>query len=1367
MNRQVLRRLCLALFLGSGALCVRAGTITGRLLDPQGNPVSGARIQWTAYRVEEESLADQTAGIEPKVLGEAKSGVDGKFRAETSPSAGQFSLRVQSAGLPEALLSGPFDPSDSMDLPDLQLPAVAGVKGRVVDENNKPVPQATVRVGSGGGLVESDVVFFAETKSGADGGFTLATAPEGFRFLEVRAAGYVPASRALLGGSGDSLVTLRAGGTVRVTVLDASGNPASGAIVVCEQTAGRADATGLIRLTGVPAGARAVEAIWKNQFVACQSGVKVRTGAETGASLRLSRAASIEGTVIDGTTRKPVGGARIAILEPGLRLNAAPARRAVRSDSRGRFQAGGLESGRYTVEAARSGYVPSAIQNVAAAATAAGSVSIALEPAASISGRVLDEKKQPVRGVSVRVARDPSLRGLLRRGGGAAILPADRGAVTGPDGQFQLQGLSVGHGLSLEATKAGFAPARSTGIALKAGERLQNVDFILKAGLGARGRVVDAKGQAVAGAEIRALRRTGRGGGRFLVVGGRQGPADAVSAADGAFSVSGLEEGDYEVLVSRQGFGPKTASLSVKGPGQSTWAPIVLSEGAAVSGFVRDSQGAPIGGATVFLIGESAGPQTASTGGDGVFRLGDLVPGKAVMIAVNAEGYAPARSSATPPANSVAIVLTNTGTIRGRVQDSSGSPISEFTVTLSAGARGGFGNLLLRAPGGGVPGPQNVRSADGSFEIGNVPPGTWTVRASAAGYRTADVGGVSVGSAETKEDVVVSLKRGGALVGKTIDASSGVPVANATVSWEPAGSPPGPAAMAARLLDGGGANVTSTDADGRFSFDGLPEGKITLTATHPDYLEATRDFDADAGMEVQMPLGSGGSITGAVVGSDGTTPVPQAQVRLDDEGDTGGFGPASQTVSADGGGGYRFDHLGAGRFRLTARSDRGTSAPKEVILAENQRQDGILLQVGAGTLLDGAVSGLPAGQLGQVRVTAAAGTGYRDTAVTDDSGKFTLRDVPSGVVTLTASTAFMQGRTTSKTVEIPEATAEMPVEIVFEGLSRLSGRVTRGSSPLSGLFLLALPDPPDGSGRFTGQTDEAGRYALEGMSDGNYQVSVNGPGVSYRKSFTVSGDTNGDINLPTTTLTGTVVDAGSGEAIDGATVQAETGQETQAQAVKRAQTDSAGAYEIADLDPGNYQVTARKAGYQLKTQSATVGGDGAPLDFSLLKGSGASIRVTDGLTGIPLGGVNALAFGPDGSIAFQGMVALDSTGTGEIPSLAPGRYAVYVFSGGYAPRSIGAMDVPVPAAVPIAMTPGGSVEARSSAGLTGRILDGSGAPYLLNGFRLDGVVTVMPPVTVWQHLAPGSYTLFVVSSDGSRSLPFSVAEGQTTQLVVK
>ena len=179
------------------------------------------------------------------------------------------------------------------------------------------------------------------------------------------------------------------------------------------------------------------------------------------------------------------------------------------------------------------------------------------------------------------------------------------------------------------------------------------------------------------------------------------------------------------------------------------------------------------------------------------------------------------------------------------------------------------------------------------------------------------------------------------------------------------------------------------------------------------------------------------------------------------------------------------------------------------------------------------MTGLPAEQLGGIRIRSS-GTGYTDDTQTDDTGKFTLQNVPSGVITLTATTAVLTGRTTSKTVEVADGAGEIPVEIAFEGQSKLSGRVTRGSAPMPGLFVLAAPDPPDGSGRHTAQTDSDGHYELDGMNDGDYQVSVNGGGVSYRKEFTVSGDTNGDIELPGTTITGRVTDSSTGDAVESA-----------------------------------------------------------------------------------------------------------------------------------------------------------------------------------------------------------------------------------------
>ena len=46
----------------------------------------------------------------------------------------------------------------------------------------------------------------------------------------------------------------------------------------------------------------------------------------------------------------------------------------------------------------------------------------------------------------------------------------------------------------------------------------------------------------------------------------------------------------------------------------------------------------------------------------------------------------------------------------------------------------------------------------------------------------------------------------------------------------------------------------------------------------------------------------------------------------------------------------------------------------------------------------------------------------------------------------------------------------------------------------------------------------------------------------------------------------------------------------------------------------HYQITARRNEYQAKTQTFTVGGDSATLDFGLQRGEGISIRVGDALT---------------------------------------------------------------------------------------------------------------------------------------------------------
>jgi len=1365
MTRHAIPRLAGALLFFLLAPSVRAATVSGRVLDGGGKPVAGAKVTWEAYRTDEETLADETRGESPAPLGETTTDAEGRFRVALDKPGVEVSLRVLPGALPGALLEGPYDSSEDVALDDIELPAAKKVTGRVTDEAGKPVSGAKVRVSGGLALEDDDSRFYAEATTSTDGSFSIGNAPEGAGSITARAAGFTPASQLGLQRRSSLKLTVKNGETVQGTVLDSGGKPAEGAIVVAESLAGKTDSSGVFRLAGVPAGSRTVEAFWKEDF-ARKDAVRVKKGETAEASLRLARAASVTGTVIDEKTRRPIAGVRVSASIGGFAFRGrAPSRRA-RTDAKGKFRVGGLATRSYAVKASKADYLSSTMHGIAASVSSPGSVSIALQRAASIVGRVTDETGAPVAGARVRLARDMGVRAMMRAGSPAALL-GRQGVTSGPDGSFRLRRLAPEKNLTLEAGKAGYVPAKRYGVTLKAGEVVKDVALVVKRGLEARGRVVDAAGQPIAGAEVRVSRPEG-GGGQFVFqiggMGSREKP-DASSGADGLFRVGGLEPGEYALAVSREGYAPKRVpSVTVQAEGPNEWPAIVLSPGVAVAGFVRNGKGEPVVGAQIGAFGDGAGPRQTTTDPEGRFRLEGFGSDRAVMLNIRADGYGSLQRRVTPPAEDLTLVLKTTGVIRGRVEDSATNrPVSEFTASY-AESRGGFAGGVRIVMGG--PNEKVFQSSDGSFELTDVPPGKWNVKASSAGYRPAEVSGIEIGEGETKEAVVLSLKKGAVVTGRVLDPRRGTGVSNASVSWGEgsgaAGIGPGQAAMARMWGEG---NAVTTDADGRYRVEGLPSGKITLTAEHPEFLDVSRQVEVEEEASVDLTLSLGGSIAGTVVGRDGRTPVPGAQVLLGGQGLS--FGMGEEPARTDGAGNFLFEHLKAGRYRLSARSGAGSAPPKEVVLAESQRQDGVLLEMAAGALVRGTVSGLPAGRLSGVQVSGWS-RDYQDSTVTADDGRFTLRDVPAGVLQLQASSAFASMRSVSKNVEVPEGAAEVPVEIVFEGSSRLSGRVTRGEAPLSGLFVSAVPDPPSaGAGRSSDQTDEDGRYAIEGLTDGNYQVSVYGQGVSYRRLLAVSGETAGDIALPRMTISGVVTDSGSNEPIQGASVQAEAGRETSAFTMRRAVTDSRGSYSLDDVDSGNYQVTARKEGYQLKTQPVAVGSSSVELNLSLARGSGLAIRAADGLTGVPLVSLYALAYSETGAVVFSGGVSLDSEGKGEISSLAPGRYALYVFSQGYAARSFPILQVPAPT-LAVGMTPGGRVEVRTDVPITGRLVEASGTPYLLSpGSRLDARVSAGPPAASWYHVAPGSYRLIVSGSSGEQSYPFTVVEGGSTRVEVR
>src|SRR5207253_3027316 len=279
----------------------------------------------------------------------------------------------------------------------------------------------------------------------------------------------------------------------------------------------------------------------------------------------------------------------------------------------------------------------------------------------------------------------------------------------------------------------------------------------------------------------------------------------------------------------------------------------------AIAGFVRNGKGEPVVGAQVSSFAVNAGPRgSTATDPEGRFRLDGFGADRAVMLSVRAEGYASLQRQVTPPSDDLALVLKTTGTIRGRVEDAATHrPVTDFTASYASPRGGGFGGMQIRMGGESE---KSFQSADGTFELTDVPAGRWKVVASAPGYRPAEVAGIEIGEGEAKDGGVLSLKRGASVSGRVLDPRRGTGVPNASVSWsEGSGASQFPVAAAIARLTGDGTAV-STDADGRYCLDGLSPGKVIISAEHPDYLDVSRPVEVEEEATVDLTLSLGGSI---------------------------------------------------------------------------------------------------------------------------------------------------------------------------------------------------------------------------------------------------------------------------------------------------------------------------------------------------------------------------------------------------------------------------------------------------------------------------------------------------------------------------
>lgn len=1401
-----MRRTSTFVFFASASFCTMlaagpalSGEIRGRVLADD-RPVPGVAVVAVPWETPfEEARREARREVLPSPIASVATGADGVFALSVNGGAParEFRVRLEGGSIVTALVSGTFDAQETEDLGDLAVVKGARLAGRLETEQGTPVAGAEVLLfpsrGTGGGLEPT----IQKTKSGPDGAFRFDLALPDRNEVSVRVDGLwiQPLSNVRTGAIASPMIA-RAAGSIVGTIRRSDRQTPAGGVLVRFETLGKTrwvetGADGSFVLKEVPAGTGTLLADGGDAGFAEILGARASANPVTA---NLTPGARLEGRVVNAVNGKPVPRAKVTALGPRGLLS-------TRSGADGRYLLRNFVPGRFQVRGDEPRYTPWEKSGVVVRAGEIRKLDLPLTPGVSISGKVVDETGAPVAGAkgSLSPATQTGIRSFLRGLAGQE----ETAFVSGSNGAFRASRLRSGDNLRLTVNHPSYEAGALAGLSLPPGTVRSGLTVVLRQGMVLSGIVKDEKQEGVPGAEVTLtqVRSFGnaRGGMMLNLAGPMAGrPESEKTGGDGSFTFRGLSPGDYQLQVRRSGYATETVSplKLVRGEAPKP-VEVFLVPGAAIAGFVKLKDGTPLAGRIVMTrppggrggLALSAGQQP--TGPDGLFVLDGLKPGQSYDLLLIEPSAMPrvVRSGVSAPADGIELLLPAPGRITGNAIDAgSGKPVVDFQVWYdmdrSTGQGGGGQVIRMVARGaaqqlgiGGAGERVVVHAEDGSFALENVPPGNWEVNVEALGYQTARVGGITVPEGSERPGITVKVSPGATLTGKVVDSQSGRGIPNVLVSTAATGAPG--AAMRIGLPQADDSGPT-TDADGAFQMDGIAPGKYSITAKHPDYADGSETADVKVtGGTVKIALSPGSHISGLVADA-GNQPLAGAQVALvaaSDGGPMGRGGIASEGTTTDQSGSFRFDHLAAGRYTVTASLRNASSSQQQVVLAAGQSQDALVISLAAGATVQGIITGLAAGKRGNVLVSASGADGFANSVRSGVDGSFQISGAPEGILMLRATAGDILSSSQTKTaeVQIPSGQTQVNAEIAFDPAgATIAGSVTRGGQPVSGGAVMI--NGRGGAGlAYSGTVDGSGRYSIAGVQNGTYTVAYwdtasGGAGVS--KSVTVSSDTTIDLDVPQGSIAGLVVEAGTSLPLANVMVSASPAS-TGAQATggglggggmgRNASTDTNGTFSLESLNPAAFNVVARLAGYLFDPKSVTLGGsETQQVTLEGRRSDGIGVQASDGLLGVPLRSLQARVQSGTGTV-FVGGVTLDSNGHGEIPSVQPGTYTVVLDANGYAPAVLSPVNVPSQTLI-VGLTPGGNVEIDAGAKtlaagpVQSTLLTASGVPYPFTVFGQAGRLTLNFAVHLVQNIAPGSYTL-TLDSGGSQS--FMVQEGRT------
>jgi protocatechuate 3,4-dioxygenase beta subunit len=281
--------------------------------------------------------------------------------------------------------------------------------------------------------------------------------------------------------------------------------------------------------------------------------------------------------------------------------------------------------------------------------------------------------------------------------------------------------------------------------------------------------------------------------------------------------------------------------------------------------------------------GETAGADPTATHSDGNDPLGEGDPlgddeAKRIVLAGSGQ-TGDSKAGAAPSA---------AGVITGRVVSEFGAPLAEAEIRRTAGTLSAITVKLEVNGASGKPvkaGEETCRSGgDGLFRLEGVEEAeSLNLRVSHSGFIPRNLSVKTFdGTSRDVGDVVLEL--GGSIAG-TVTDSAGALLAGATVTAAPVDSEGGSSFLSlTSFLSIVSGWKAVTGEDGSYRIDGIPAGKVNVSARHSSHPSAVVDKVAVAkgeetsGVDIVLPRGY--SISGRVVKADGE-PVEYATITVD------------------------------------------------------------------------------------------------------------------------------------------------------------------------------------------------------------------------------------------------------------------------------------------------------------------------------------------------------------------------------------------------------------------------------------------------------------------------------------------------------